>query len=179
MVSGAALGLVFAFVYNPRYGLLNSLLAPLGLVEPDRDWLFDLTTALPAVAGTYVFLIGMFVVLILTEILSMPQEVQEAATVDGASTFQRHLRITVPLLRQVLGTCVLLGVLASVAFFDTVYVLTAGGPGDATITLGLYTFRAYNEGTWGMANAAGTLMIVAGVMVILVVRRVFRFGEGD
>jgi raffinose/stachyose/melibiose transport system permease protein len=178
VISGAAYALVFSMFYNPRYGLLNSILGRLGL-DAHHDWLFDLNTALPAVIGTFVFITGFIMILVMAEIAAIPVELYEAAQVDGASEFQRHVRITLPLLRNVLGTCVLITVLGYLALFDIVYILTAGGPGDATVTLVLYAYRAYTNGQWGFANAAGVFIVVVGAIAIVSIRRLFRIGERD
>jgi len=178
VISGAAYALVFSMFYNPRYGLLNSFLSPFG-VDHQHDWLFDLHTALPAVTGTFVFIIGFIMILVMAEIAAIPVELYEAAQVDGATSLQSHLRITVPLLRNVVGTCVLITLLGYLALFDVVYILTAGGPADSTVTLVLYAYRAYTNGQWGYANAVGIFVVVSGALLIVGVRRVFRIGERD
>ena len=176
VISGAAYALVFSMFYNPRAGLLNNALGALGL-PGDRDWLFDTATARWAVAGTFVFVIGFVVVLVMAEIASIPKEMYEAASVDGASTWQQLTRITLPLLRNVIGTAILIRLLVDIGMFDLVYILTAGGPDDATATLALYAYRAYLNGEWGYANAVGSVIIVIGLVLIVTVRRVFRIGE--
>jgi raffinose/stachyose/melibiose transport system permease protein len=178
VISGAAYALVFSMFYNPRYGLLDTALGWFGL-DRHQDWLFDVRTALPAVVGTFVFIIGFVMILVMAEIAAIPLELYEAAQVDGATPFQQHRRITVPLLRNVLGTCVLITVLGYLALFDIVYILTAGGPGDRTVTLVLYAYRVYTGGDWGYANAIGTVIVVTGGVLIIAVRRLFRIGERD
>jgi raffinose/stachyose/melibiose transport system permease protein len=178
VISGAAYALVFSMFYNPRYGLLDRALASVGL-GPGRDWLFDLHTAMPAVIGTFVFIVGFVMVLVMAEVAAIPLELYEAARVDGATELQQHLRITVPLLRNVIGTCVLITVLGYLALFDIVYILTEGGPADRTVTVVLYAYRVYTTGDWGYANAVGTLIVLVGGAAIVAVRRVFRIGERD
>lgn len=177
VISGAAYALIFANFYNPRYGLLNRGLDLIGV--EGRDWLFEVDTALPAIAATYVFIIGFFMILILTEIISIPVEYAEAAQVDGASRVQRQLFITLPLLRHVIGTCILLSLLSTLAFFDLVYILTTGGPADATVSLTVYAFRQYAAGEWGYANTVGAFIVVTGFVVIVAIRSLFRLGERE
>jgi raffinose/stachyose/melibiose transport system permease protein len=177
VISGAAYALIFASVYNASYGLLNRALGLVGL--NGRDWLFDLGTALPAVAGTYVFSIGFFMILVMTEITSIPANLPEAAQVDGASRLQRQFYIVLPLLRHVIGTCILLSLLSTLAFFDIVYILTSGGPADQTLTLTVYAFREYTSDQWGYANTVGIFIIVSGFLVIVAIRRLFRIGERE
>jgi raffinose/stachyose/melibiose transport system permease protein len=177
VISGAAYALIFASVYNARYGLLNRVLSLVGVSGP--DWLFDTRTALPAVIGTYVFGIGFFMVLVMTEITAIPLDISEAAAVDGAGGLQRHLYIVLPLLRHVIGTCILLSLLSTLAFFDLVYILTSGGPDDATVTLTVFAFRQYTSNQWGYANTVGVFIVVAGFLVIVAIRRIFRIGERE
>lgn len=175
VISGAAYALIFSMFYNSRSGLLNNILAPLGI--SGRDWLFDSETARWAVAGTFAFILGFVMIVIMAEIASIPRELYEAARVDGASELQQQLLITLPLLRNAIGTCVLIRVLADIGMFDLVFILTSGGPDDSTVSLALYAYRAYLQGDWGYANAAGTVIIGVGAILIVVVRRLFRIGD--
>lgn len=177
VVSGAAYALIFANVYNARYGLLNWVLHYLGIAG--RDWLFNVGTALPAVAGTYAFNIGFFMILVMTEITAIPVDVLEAAEVDGAKRVRRQIYIILPLLRHVIGTCVLLSLLSSLAFFDIVYILTSGGPNNATLSLTVYAFQQYTADQWGYANAIGVFLVVTGFLVIVTMKRLFRIGERE
>ena len=178
VVSGAALGLVYLTFYNPRYGLLNQALGFLGFAS-DRDWLFDLDTALPAVAATWVFTSGLVMIVVMVEIAGIPTEVYDAARVDGASRWATTRYVTLPLLRNVIGVCAILVLLAVLAYFDGVYVMTGGGPADRTLTVSLYAFQQYSESNWGYANAIGLVLIVLGLFVIVALRRMFRIGERD
>src|SRR5262245_46648305 len=171
VISGAAYALVFSLFYNPGYGLLNSVLGS------SHDWLFSTGTALPAVAGTFVFILGFILVVVMAEIAAIPRELYEAATVDGASPWAQQRHITLPLLRNVIGTVVLITLLGYLALFDLVFILTKGGPDNATVTLTLYAYRAYTNSAWGMANAVGVFIIAVGLVLIVLVRRLFRIGE--
>jgi raffinose/stachyose/melibiose transport system permease protein len=175
VISGAAYALIFANFYNASYGPLNRIVESIGL--GGHDWLFEVNTALLAVAGTYVFNIGFFMILVMAEITALPVAVSEAAVVDGASSLQRDLYVTIPLLRHVIGTCVLLSLLSSLSFFDIVYILTSGGPADATVSLTVYAFREYASGRWGYANAIGTVIVLVGFVLIVTTRRAFRLGS--
>jgi raffinose/stachyose/melibiose transport system permease protein len=175
VISGAAYALIFSMFYNSRLGLLNNMLAPLGI--SGRDWLFDSATARWAVAGTFVFILGFVMIVIMAEIASIPRELFEAARVDGASEFQQQVLITLPLLRNAIGTCVLIRVLADIGMFDLVFILTSGGPDDATVSLALYAYRAYLQSDWGFANAVGMVIIALGAMLIVLIRRLFRIGD--
>jgi len=178
VVSYAALALVYVTFYNPRYGPLNQLLSGLGF-DGSRDWLFDVDTALPAVAATWLFTAGVVMILVMAEIEAIPAEIYESARVDGASRWQLTRHITLPLLRNVVGVCLILVLLGTLAYFDGVYIMTGGGPADRTLTLSLYAFQEYSNSDWGYANAIGVVLIAAGLLGILLLRRVFRLGERD
>lgn len=176
MISGAAIAMVFSVVYNPRYGLLNTLLGVVGLPS-DIDWLYSVGTARWAVAATFAFTVGFAAVLVSAEMGSIPLEIYEAAELDGVGRLKRHIYVTLPMLRNVLGTLVLLSVIGNLAAFDIVYILTAGGPADATATLIVYGYRAYIAGDWGLANAIGSVVVLLGLILIVGIRRLFRIGE--
>jgi len=178
IVSIAALALVYLTVYNPRYGLLNQVLGAVGL-PTSRDWLFDLHTALPAVAATWIFTAGIVMILTMAEIAGIPVEVYDAARVDGASPWQLTRHITLPLLRNIVGVCTILVLLATIGYFDGVYIMTGGGPANHTLTLAVYAFQQYSDSDWGYANTIGTVLIALGLVSIVLVRRAFRIGERD
>jgi raffinose/stachyose/melibiose transport system permease protein len=176
VISGAAFALIYSLFYNPTIGPLNRLLGAVGL-DPTHDWLFDVDTAIFAVMGVYVFIVGFGMVLVMAEIVAIPRDLYEAAEVDGATRLQRERYITMPAIRQVVGTTALLGILASIKFFDVVYIMTSGGPGDRTATLGTYGYGQYVNDQWGYANAVGTVTLVIGAIAVILVRRAFRVGE--
>lgn len=178
MISGAAIAMVFTVVYNPRYGLLNQILESVGLPS-DIDWLFTTSTARWAVAATFAFTVGFAAVLVSAEMASISPELYEAAELDGAGLLRRHLYISLPLLRNVIGTLVLLSVIGSIASFEVVYILTSGGPADSTSTLMVYAYRSYIKGDWGLANAIGSTVVVLGLFLIVGVRKLFRIGEAE
>jgi raffinose/stachyose/melibiose transport system permease protein len=175
VISEAAFALTYSTFYNPNFGLLNKALGMFGLPE-SHDWLFDINTAMFAVMATYVFVVGFGMVLVMAEIASIPQDLYEAAEMDGASHFQRERYITLPAIRAVIGTTALLGILGTIKLFDVVYIMTAGGPADRTATIGTYTYAQYVNDQWGYANALGIVTLILGAVAIIAVRRFFRIG---
>jgi raffinose/stachyose/melibiose transport system permease protein len=178
VISGPAFALTFSVFYNPEYGLLNSLLGWLG-VTTKQDWLFGVNTAIWAIAATYVFIFGFIVILVATEVAAIPRDLYEAAEIDGATWLQRELFITLPSLRNIAGTCLLLTLLGTLKLFDVVYIMTRGGPANRTATLGSYGYDRYLNNQWGYANTVGVLTILLGFALIVAVRRIFRIGSAD
>jgi ABC-type sugar transport system permease subunit len=163
MLSGAAIGLTWTYIFDPRYGLLDVFIRAVGLRSP--DWLLDTAWAMPAVIIVYVWKnIGYAVVIYLAGLQAIPRELYEAALVDGASNWARFRHITVPGLSPVIFFLVLTTLLASFQTFDVIKVMTDGGPVDATTTLVYYL---YQEGFVGFnAGRAGVAAVVLFVAML-------------
>src|SRR5512138_15604 len=136
-------------------GLVNQILKTAGLGGMVRAWLGDFDWALPSVGiiGVWV-LLGFCTVLLSTGMAKVDPALYESARIDGASWFQEFLGITVPLLRQEIGVCLTVTVIAALAAFDIVYVSTAGGPGNSTAVPGIQIYiLAFTEQRIGLASA--------------------------
>lgn len=177
IISGVAWATIFISVYSPTYGLLNSLLELVGI--KGRNWLFDPATAWPAILCTWLFFIGMFSMILLAEILSIPEEMFEAASIDGAGAIQIALRIKLPLLRLVTSTCLILTISGGIKYFDGLYIMTNGAPNFRTETLALYLYQQYSYAHFGYANTIGVALLALGIICILTVMKVMRTGQKD
>ncbi len=175
MLSGAAIGIVWIYIFDPRYGLLDVFLSAVGLQSP--NWLLDTTWAMVAVIIVYVWKnIGYAVVIYLAGLQAIPSELYEAAIVDGASAWARFRHITIPGLSPVIFFLVLTTLLASFQTFDVIKVMTDGGPVDATTTLIYYL---YQEGFVGFnAGRAGVAGVVLFVTMLAVTLVQMRYTEG-
>lgn len=157
-------------------GLFNQLLRWVGLSTLARAWLGDFDWALPAVGliGVWV-LLGFCVILLLTAITKIDPALYESARIDGASWFTEFVRITVPLLRNEIGVCLTVTVIAALAAFDIVYVTTAGGPGNTTAVPGIEIYiLAFTEQRIGLASALAVLLMLLVLVVILPIQRLSR-----
>lgn len=160
--------LVWYVLLNPQFGLVNAILRGLGIVEAGASFLYQSSTALPAtIIVTSWRLFPMATLLLLAGLQSIPHEQYEAASVDGATTWQQFTQITLPNLATVI---VVVGVLLTIwAFklFTVIYVLTGGGPSNATRTLAIYSyeegFKFYNLGT-GSTIAMLMVIVSAGLV---------------
>lgn len=179
IVSYSALAIVFLGFYNARYGALNMVLADIGFEHWQNDWLFNFDTALFALIATWIFHVGLYMIIIMAEIATIPQDLYEAATIDGASELQQDVKITLPLLRNVIGTCMILTVTQSLIYFEGIFLTTGGGPANATLNLSMATYRAFENFDWGEANAIGMHILTLGVVAIVAIRHIFRIGDHD
>lgn len=160
-------------------GLVNQTLGAIGLGDLSRAWLGDFDTALPAVGiiGIWV-LLGFCTVLLLTGMTKIDRALYESARLDGAGWFPEFRAITVPSLRNEIGVCVTVTVIAALAAFDIVYVSTGGGPGGATAVPGIQIYiLAFLERQVGLASALAVVLVVLVLIVILPIQRISR-GSG-
>ena len=150
-------------------GVINQLLEVLGLGGVTRGWLGDFDFALPAVGiiGAWV-LLGLCTMLLVTGIGRIDPSLYEAAQIDGASAWDEFLWITLPGLRQEIGVCVTVTVIAALASFDIVYIATGGGPGHTTTVPGLEIYRlAFAHRQVGLASALAVVLMVLVIVCVL------------
>lgn len=100
IISNAAMGMIFLNIFNPQYGVVNSILKAVGLESLTHNWLMDTTTAFPSVTMTWLLFAGYTTTLVLAEALTIDDSVLEAARVDGATSFQTDMFVVLPLLRK-------------------------------------------------------------------------------
>jgi ABC-type sugar transport system permease subunit len=175
ITSFVVIALMFNLVFNDDYGLLNSAFSALGL--PTVDWLRDERVALVAVilVGIWTYL-GINALYFLAGLQNIPEEVIEAARVDGANRLQIFWRVTLPLLRPVILFVVVQATIFSYQIFEIPFLLTEGGPSDATLTLAIYLYEVgFRQFDRGYASAIGYSMaiiaIVLATLQILAARR--------
>lgn len=150
-------------------GLINQILDAIGLGTLARAWLGDFDWALPAVGfiGVWV-LLGLCTVLLWTGMTKLDTALFESARIDGANWGTEFRYITVPLLRQEIGVCLTVTIIAALAAFDIVYVTTAGGPGNATAVPGIQIYiLAFTEQRIGLASALSVLLMTLVLLIIL------------
>ncbi|MEW1845266.1 sugar ABC transporter permease [Nonomuraea angiospora] len=170
---------VWRYLYNSDYGVINGLLKVAGL--PAVGWLDDPTTAKIAVIAVNVWIgVPFMMVAMLGGLQSIPAELYEAAEVDGANAWQRFRAITLPGLRQVSSTVILLGTIWTFNMFPIIFLVTRGGPGSETEILVTYAFREAFTGVRNYAGSAAWGVIILLMLVVLAVgyRRTLR-NQGD
>ncbi|HEV8562104.1 MAG TPA: sugar ABC transporter permease [Actinophytocola sp.] len=170
-----AAGIAWSWLLSST-GLVNQLLSAIGLEGVTRAWLGDFATALPAVGviGAWV-LLGLCTLLLLAGLSKIDPALYEAARLDGAGPMREFFSITVPSLRQEIGVCVTVTVIAALASFDIVYIATQGGPGNTTMVPGLEIYyQAFVERQVGVASALAVVLVVLVLVCVLPVQRLTR-----
>ncbi len=161
--------LIWYIMFNPQIGPINEILKRLGLIEQGIPWLYQNSTAMLAIIITTVWReFPSATLLILAGLQSISPELYEAAAVDGAGIWQRFRYITLPSLRAVNLVVIVLLTISAFKLFTVAWVLTAGGPGDATRVLSVFTYEeAFKYYRVGTASTLATLLFIisAGMIV--------------
>lgn len=180
IISNAAIGMIFLNIFNPQYGVVNSVLKAVGLEQLSHNWLMDTTTAFPSVTLIWTLFAGYTTTLVLAEALTIDDSILEAARVDGATSFQTDLFVVLPLLRKIIGTTMVMAATYMLKLFDLIYITTKGGPGTATTNLPLMLYSVYkSENNYGYANTIGVCIVIAGVVCMTVINKLMRVNEED
>jgi len=163
-------GLLFQFMYNPQIGLVNGLLDVLGLDAWKHSWLGESATAIWAIIAMSQWQsVGYVAVLFIVAMQRIPRELYEAAYLDGASRVQAFRRITVPLVREMTLLAMIITVSGAFLVFNEVQVMTAGGPNNASHTLGTWLYKSafFNDQMGYAAAIAVVIFIITMVASIL------------
>ena len=181
IIPTAATGVMFTLLLNPYFGIVKPFLDLIGADYAMVPNLFGNSRyAFWTVTATWIFYSGFNTIIFLAEMGAIDREIYEAATVDGAKPWQLDRYLTLPLMKNIFGTCVTLASVAMVSQFDIIYMTTKGGPGNATLNLPIYLYKtATLENNFGKANAVGVVQIAIGLTLVILIRRIFREkGEG-
>ena len=164
IVPSVAVGLIFVQMFDPAQGLMNRLLRGVGL--PPQAWLSDTRTVLPSIIIVEVWQWTAFIALIVTGAMqSLPLETFEAALIDGSSPMQTLRYITLPLLRPAILVAVMLRTVDLMRIFDSIYIMTQGGPINASMSLNVY---AFTQGILfsRIGYASGLMLMLLALVVV-------------
>ena len=161
VLSIIVVGVLWMFIYNPNFGLLNALLRALGLEGWIANWLGDKNIVMGALVAPQAWMyIGFYMILFIAAIQNVPEEYYESAIIDGAGQFRQFLFITVPLIWGTLRTALVFFVVNAFArTFALVYVVTGGGPNHASELLTTYLYdQAFRFSDYGFGSAIGVFL---------------------
>jgi multiple sugar transport system permease protein len=165
--------LIWEFIYQPNYGLLNDILSRAGLMTERIAWLANPSLAMPAVILANIWRgVPFFAIMLLAGLQAIPGELYEAARVDGASVLQRFRCITLPMLKPIIVVATATRVVWTFNYADLIFVMTSGGPANATQITSTYTLlQAYSNLDFGYAATLSvTLLLIMLAFTVLFLR---------
>jgi ABC-type sugar transport system permease subunit len=172
-------GIVFVYIYQYN-GILNEALRAVGLGAWALDWLGSTKLALGSVMSVIIWKeMGFGIVLFLARALAIPQDLYEAARIDGANWWQRQIKITIPEMRPIIEFYFVISVITMLSWvFGYVYVMTSGGPGGSTMVSELFIYQAaFRHNNLGMASAMSVVLLAISLIFVLLQMRVRKVDE--
>jgi raffinose/stachyose/melibiose transport system permease protein len=166
VLSPVVVGLIWTIVYNKRNGLLNLFLTSLGMSGLPL-WLDDPSLVLFTVSIPVIWqFIGLYMIMFLGALESIPKSVLESAEIDGANGFQRSFLIMLPMIYSTLKVALMLCISGTLKIFDQIFVLTGGGPGQSSMTMSLYNYRvSFDMMRFSYGSAISIVMIIITLMI--------------
>ncbi len=172
-------GITWQLIYSPNSGLLNQLLRAVNLDNLAHAWLGEETTAIYAIIAVSQWQwVGYDMILFVVAIQAIPEEMYEAASIDGATFWQKFWNITVPMVKETILVLTTITVIGGFKVFDIIWVMTAGGPNNSSQTLGSYLYRVgFRNDEMGYASALATLLFVITLILTVIQLRVGKTGS--
>lgn len=168
--TGVAMYITWTYLLNGTNGYINVILETLGI--QGRNWLGEISTAMPSIIFMEMFNIGTAMTIILAGLQDVPRDFYEAADLDGASPLQKFFKITFPMISPVVFFNVLMAIIKGLQIFTQPYVMTGGGPAQSTFVYGLYLYNtAFSYGKFGYASALAWVLFVIIVIITLVIMK--------
>lgn len=165
-----ASSVLWLWIFNPQFGLLNAVLAPLGF--PKLQWIYDSGSVIPSLILMSLWGVGPMMIIFLAGLQGVPRQLYEAVEVDGGTAWHRLWHITIPLITPTILFNLILSIIGTMQTFIQPYIMTGGGPNNASLFYVLYIYRkAFQESQMGYASAlAWVLFVVIAVLSFLVFR---------
>ncbi len=167
-ISAVCIGLIWSIIYHNQYGIINWFFKAIGKPELCRVWLneTDLVMLLVSIPLIWQY-IGYYMVIILSAISSINEELYESAEIDGASGVQKACYITLPLIKNIIMVCITLCIAGNMKAFDSIFVMTKGGPGKASMVMAMYGYQiSLNQNNMGYGSCISVGIFVLSLLVI-------------
>ena len=167
-IAAVSIGFIWKMIYDYNRGLLNWFLDKIGREDLQKVWLNepDLVMLLVAIPLVWQW-IGYYMVILLSAISSIDQEIFEVAELDGANGFQRAIYIVLPLVKNTILVCITLCIAGNMKAFDNIYVMTSGGPGYSSMVMAMYGYQvSFQHNNMGYGSAISVAIFVLSLLVI-------------
>lgn len=176
IVAGVAMMLVWKWMFHPDFGAINTLLGATGVLHlldwlgiDHPRWIYSRNMAIPSLVLMSLAGVGGSMMIFLAGLQNIPDTLYEASVLDGANVFQRFAHVTLPLLTPTIFFLTVVGVIAAMQVFTEAFVMTEGGPANATTFYGLYMYRnAFELYRMGYASAMATLLFLTVLVLTLI-----------
>lgn len=177
---GVLIGLMWRWIYDGNYGVLNDILLKFGIIQEKIPFLAQQATAFPAVIVTIIWQgIPFFALMLLAGLQGIPGELYDAADVDGANGFQKLFKITIPSLKNIIFITTMLRIIWVANSVDIIFNLTEGGPAYSTQTLSVFIFNKGNSLNLGYAATMSIMLTLMLLLIaILYLKNIFKNQEG-
>jgi raffinose/stachyose/melibiose transport system permease protein len=172
VLSAAAVALMFTLVFNADVGPVNSMLKAIGLGVFRRNWLSDKNVVFYSVLTPMIWqFIGLYVVILLAGMQSIPEEVIQSSTIDGASSFRTFRSIVIPMQWDIIFICIALITAGSFKAFEHSYIMTWGGPGVRSAFLGVFMYnKTFLSALFGVGSSIAMVILAASLIVTMLSR---------
>ncbi|MCD7764523.1 MAG: sugar ABC transporter permease [Lachnospiraceae bacterium] len=162
-ISAVCIGMIWTMVYHNKYGILNWFLKAIGRDDLTQVWLNNTKLVMLLVTIPLIWqFIGYYMVIILSAISGISTDIFESASIDGANGVQQALHITLPLIKNTMLVCITLCIAGNMKAFDSIYVMTSGGPGTASMVMAMYGYQV----SFGQSNMGYGSCISVGIFVL-------------
>lgn len=179
VISTVVISITWRMIYNSEYGMINNLLEAVGLGFLQQNWLGDPTWAMIAVCITIIWqYVGLYFIIFLSALQTVPNEILEAAELDGASEWKKTIHAVLPSIWNIILISIVLCISGSLKTFDLIFVMTSGGPANATEVMATYMYDKTFEGLrYGYGSAISVLIFVFSITLILITTALLRRKE--
>lgn len=176
VICGVAVGLMWSFIYNSEFGLVNKILEFIGMGDLKRVWLYSPQTAMICIIVVVMWqYVGYHMIIQLAAMKNIPTSLYEAADIDGASGIGKFWYITLPLIKNVLRIDAVLIITGSLKYYDLVAVMTAGGPNHATELLSTYMYyQGFRTLKYGYSAAIGVILLILCALSLVISNTVLK-----
>ena len=173
VIAGVAVALLWQWIFNPNYGLINAMLALVGIQGP--KWIYAEAWVVPAFVLMSLWSVGAPMIIYLAALQNVPTELYEAASLDGAGALRRFWSITLPMISPVIFLNLIIGIINSFQIFTSVYIMTEGGPNNGSLFFVLYIYRhAFQYFNVGYASALAWILFIIIMALTLIVFKTSR-----
>ncbi|MFI2857713.1 carbohydrate ABC transporter permease [Paenibacillus sp. JSM ZJ436] len=176
VLSTSVVGVLWGLIYDPNVGLLNQVLSAVGLDDWTRVWLGETESALNSIIAVVSWqYIGFYMVVYYAALQNVPDDVLEAAKMDGASEYRLLFQIKIPLIWHVINFTIIYCIVNSLKYFDLIYIMTNGGPNGSSEVIASYMFKqAFRFYDFGYASTISIFLFLLGVLLAIVLNKLFR-----